>query len=50
MTQDEMLAFFASMQQPQSMVQNQIDMTGRGSGDQRTNLNQFGNVYQNLIL
>ena len=47
MTQDEMLAFFASMQQPQSMVQNQIDMTGRGSGDQRTNLNQFGNVYQN---
>ena len=47
MTQDEMLAFFAAMQQPQSMVQNQIDMTGRGSGDQRTNLNQFGNVYQN---
>ena len=41
-----MIKYFAAMQQPQSMVNNQIDMTGRGSGDQRTNLNQFGNVYQ----
>ena len=46
MTQDEMMKYFASLQQPQSMVNNQIDVTGRGSGDQRTNLNQFGNIYQ----
>ena len=46
MTQDEMMKYFASLQQPQSMVNNQIDMMGRGSGDQRTNLNQFGNIYQ----
>jgi hypothetical protein len=46
MSPDEMMKYFAAMQQPQSMVQNQINMTGRGSGDQRTNLNQFGNVYQ----
>lgn len=46
MSPDEMMKYFAAMQQPQSMVNNQINMTGRGSGDQRTNLNQFGNVYQ----
>lgn len=46
MTQDELMQYFASLQQPQSMVNNQIDVTGRGSGDQRTNLNQFGNIYQ----
>ena len=46
MSPDEMIKYFADMQQPQSMVQNQINMTGRGSGDHRTNLNQFGNVYQ----
>ena len=40
------MQYFASLQQPQSMVNNQIDVTGRGSGDQRTNLNQFGNIYQ----